>query len=296
MLKRITVLSFALFVSHVVYATTNSDEWAVENETVQVRELELRTITKALLKSGQIRKEGLSAENLEKVAKNFMLYKALAQHAQDIGLDKTPEVQKLVEINQQRVLGEVYLTHYLDKLDTPNFESVALENYKLNKNQFVQPEMISAQHILIHFGDDESESQAKAKSVRDNVLEAKQSFADLAKEYSNDPSAQKNGGNLGTFNRSEMVPEFSKAAFELKVGEVSQPVKTQFGWHIIQVLEKKPAKVKDFSKVKKDLIRTAEQNFKNNARNQKLSETVYTPNLKVNENLIKKLADEFLSE
>jgi len=282
--------------SSVAFAAVDKKVWVVENEAVQVNEAELRTITKALMKTGQIPTGKLSAAYVEKAAKDFMLYKALAADAQKLGLDQAPEVQKLLELTQQRMLGSVYLADYVSKLELPDFESIALENYTLNKKQFVQPETVHAQHILIDFEGDEEKSQSLAKKVRAKVLEGKQSFAELAKEYSTDPSAKNNGGDLGFFDKNQMVSEFSKEAFSLKMGDVSQPVKSQFGWHIIQVLEKKPAKTLKFSEVKDNLIRTAEQSFKQDARGKKLKETVYTPGLKVNEDLINKIANDLINE
>ena len=296
MFKRIIVLSFLALTSSVIFAAADEKVWVVENEAVQVNETELRLITQALIKTGQIPPGKLSAAYVEKAAKDFMLYKALAVEAQKLGLDQAPEVQKLLELTQQRMLGGVYLADYVNKLDLPDFESIALENYTLNKKQFVQPEAVNAQHILIDFEADEEKSKLLAQEIRGKVLEGKQSFAELAKEYSTDPSVEKNGGDLGFFDKNQMVPEFSEVAFSLKEGEVSQPVKSQFGWHIVQVLEKRPTKTLEFSEVKDNLIRTAEQSFKQNARGKKLNETVYTPGLKVNQELIDKIANDLLSE
>ena len=291
----ITLIANTLFTSAVI-AEDTTGRWAVQNEVAQVGEEELHAIVKSLISTGQISQKQLSVSHVEKAAKDFMLYKILAAKAQELGLDQAPEVQKLLEMSQQRVLSGVYLADYLDSLELPDLEVVALEKYKLNKEPFLQAEMVKAQHILIGFEGDEDNSKLLAQEVRGKVVQAKQSFADLAKEYSSDPSAKNNGGSLGFFDKTQMVPEFAEAAFALKVGDTSQPVKTQFGWHIIQVLDKKPAKALEFSEVKGDLIRTAEQSFKQDARSKKLNDTVYTPGLKVNEDLINKVTNDLLNE
>ena len=291
----ITLIANTLFTSAVI-AEDTTGRWAVQNEVAQVGEEELHAIVKSLISTGQISQKQLSVSHVEKAAKDFMLYKILAAKAQELGLDQAPEVQKLLEMSQQRVLSGVYLADYLDSLELPDLEVVALEKYKLNKEPFLQAEMVKAQHILIGFEGDEDNSKLLAQEVRGKVVQAKQSFADLAKEYSSDPSAKNNGGSLGFFDKNQMVPEFAEAAFALKVGDTSQPVKTQFGWHIIQVLDKKPAKALEFSEVKGDLIRTAEQSFKQDARSKKLNDTVYTPGLKVNEDLINKVTNDLLNE
>lgn len=291
----ITLMVNTLFVSSVL-ADDAVGSWVVKNETAQVDEKELNTIVRSLISTGQISEKQLSNSHVEKAAKDFMLYKILAANAQELGLDQAPEVQKLLEMSQQRVLGGIYLADYLDNLEMPNFELVAQEEYKLNKQQFMRPEMVKAQHILIDFDGDEETSLARAREIREKIVSAEQSFADLAKEYSSDPSAQNNGGDLGFFDKTRMVPEFSEAAFSLKPGDVSEPVKTQFGWHIIQTLEKRPAKMMAFSEVKDNLMRNAEQRFKQEARSKKLNETLYTPNLKVNEDLIKKVVNDLSNE
>lgn len=84
---------------------------------------------------------------------------------------------------------------------------------------------VNAQHILV---DQEHEAQDLLKKIDDG-----ESFENLAKDYSKCPSGQ-NGGNLGEFGRGQMVPEFEKAAFELEVGNISEPIKTQFGYHLIK--------------------------------------------------------------
>ncbi len=118
-----------------------------------------------------------------------------------------------------------------DPLETP-FGFVVVERRKR--------EVISCRHILIQFKGaarartERSEAQALelAKTVRAR-LEAGEDFAKLAREVSDDPSAKQNGGDLGSFSRAQMVPAFAEAAFALKVGELSQPVKSPFGYHII---------------------------------------------------------------
>lgn len=90
---------------------------------------------------------------------------------------------------------------------------------------------VNASHILVP-------TEKQAIEIRSQLLRGA-SFEELAKKYSKCPSGASNGGNLGFFGRGMMVPEFEQAAFALKVGEISQPVKTQFGYHIIKVIDKK---------------------------------------------------------
>lgn len=137
--------------------------------------------------------------------------------------------------------------------------------YDDNSEAFNRPEMVKARHILVRVdaGADEKAVEAKKAEAADIAKKARAKgadFAALAKEHSEGPSAPK-GGDLGMFGRGQMVPEFEKAAFGLDAGAVSDPVKTQFGWHVIKVEEKKDAGVVPFDEVS-DQLKKKMQNEK----------------------------------
>jgi peptidyl-prolyl cis-trans isomerase C len=100
---------------------------------------------------------------------------------------------------------------------------------------------VHARHILV-------ETEDQAKKIEDQLKKGAD-FAELAKKESKDPGAS-DGGDLGFFTKDQMVPEFSTAAFALEPGKISDPVKTQFGWHVIKVEEKRTRKAPDFEQVK----------------------------------------------
>ncbi|MCX8132198.1 MAG: peptidylprolyl isomerase [Clostridia bacterium] len=113
--------------------------------------------------------------------------------------------------------------------------------YEQNKQLFVNQESIKASHILVS-------SEEKASEILSEI-NGGLSFEEAAERYSSCPS-KSNGGDLGFFTRGRMVPEFEKAAFETDIGQVSGPVKTQFGYHIIKVLDKSPVSEKSLDEVK----------------------------------------------
>jgi foldase protein PrsA len=108
------------------------------------------------------------------------------------------------------------------------------EYFEANKDTFAQKEQVEASHILVD--DEKTAKEVKAK------LDDGGDFAELAKEYSTDTSNADSGGKLGYFGKGEMVAEFDDKAFSMKKGEISEPVKTEFGYHIIKVTGKKEAK------------------------------------------------------
>ncbi len=101
---------------------------------------------------------------------------------------------------------------------------------------------LKARHILV-------ETQDKAKEIVEEIAHGAD-FAAMALKHSKDPGSRENGGSLGYFARGQMVPQFEEVAFRLEKGDVSQPVQTQFGWHIIKVDDKRARKVPEFDTVK----------------------------------------------
>jgi len=128
--------------------------------------------------------------------------------------------------------------------------------YEANQERLQQPEQLRARHILVMVKDSASDAdKEKAKAKIDEVLKkakAGEDFAALAQEYSEGPSGP-NGGELGWFGRGAMVPEFEKAAFDTATGDISGLVKTQFGWHIIKIEERKDAVTRSLDDTKEEL-------------------------------------------
>jgi parvulin-like peptidyl-prolyl isomerase len=122
--------------------------------------------------------------------------------------------------------------------------------YTQNQSRFVAPKEVKASHILV-----KEEEEANNISIK---LSNGEVFSELAKEYSTCPSGQQ-GGDLGFFSKGKMVPEFEKASFEMAVGEVSAPVKTDFGYHIIKVTEISEGGEQKFEDVKHTIQNHLEQ-------------------------------------
>lgn len=116
---------------------------------------------------------------------------------------------------------------------------------------------LQASHIIV-------DSEEKAKEVAKKVKEGNKSFAELAKEYSTGPSASK-GGDLGTFGPGKMDPAFEDAAYALEEGEVSEPVQSSFGWHIIKVTGKKETDVKPLDEMRDQIKSELQKQQINNA-------------------------------
>lgn len=131
--------------------------------------------------------------------------------------------------------------------------------YNDNREAFKAPPQVRASHILVKTDASDEDSKAKARAKIDSIrarvtgeINVEQAFADAARENSDCPSG-KEGGDLGWFGPGQMVPEFDKAAFEMKVDEISEVVETQFGFHILRKTGEKPAEEKSYEEVKDSL-------------------------------------------
>ena len=130
--------------------------------------------------------------------------------------------------------------------------------YKKNPEQFKQPEQVRASHILVKVAEDAkpevvAEKEKAAKAIAERVKKG-EPFDKLAKELSEDPSAKENSGDLNYFGREQMVPEFSEAAFKMKKDEISEPVRSQFGFHIIKVTDHKDGETVTLETAKPKLL------------------------------------------
>ncbi len=175
---------------------------------------------------------------------------------------------------------------YIELNSTDQAESIdildedAQAYYDSNKRRYVTPEQRSASHILFAAdGDSELEEKNNLAAEVKARIEAGEAFADLAKEFSDDPGSADSGGSLGPILPGQMVPEFETAVNELaEVGGVSEPVVSQYGVHLIKLDAIQPEKGKPFEEVKDDIITTLKQNEANSEFNSlldKLEESAF---------------------
>lgn len=173
---------------------------------------------------------------------------------EEIALNETEEYKKTVEKLAKEILIQMTVNKVLSEVTVTDEE---VKNYYANnKEKFVEPASARAKHILV---EDEEEAKNIKKEIESKVI----SFEDAAKKYSSCPSKEQ-GGELGNFHRGMMVPEFEDAAFNGEIGKITEPVKTQFGYHLILVEDKTEEKEKKFEDVKdavtSQLIQQAQQN------------------------------------
>src|SRR5438128_12379487 len=162
----------------------------------------------------------------------------VSKAAEDKKLENSEDFKKRLAFTRNRLLMDSLLASEGKAATT---DEAMKKVYEEASKQITGEEEVHARHILV-----ESEDDAKAVAEE---LKKGADFAELAKKKSKDPGAS-DGGDLGFFTKDQMVPEFSAAAFALEPGKISDPVKSQFGWHIIKVEEKRNRKAPEFEQVK----------------------------------------------
>ncbi len=206
--------------------------------------------------------QGMSPDQLYPILLDQLVdQEAMAIAARKEGLLNDPSVQKRIEIGTEQVLQAALITKTVGPQISEDAIKAAYEKEYAN-----QPgvEEIHARHILVA-------SQAQAEAII-KQLDQGADFAKLAQKYSTDPGSV-NGGDLGWFKKTDMVPEFANAAFAMKDGQITQtPVHSQFGWHVIQVLghrvDPAPTLAQVHDKIRNQLIQQGIHNLLTSVRSQ----------------------------
>jgi peptidyl-prolyl cis-trans isomerase C len=189
---------------------------------------------------------------IQKFKSQFKSEVEFQKHMQQSGMD----MEKL----HTDVRTELAIRRWMDSQVSPPevSDDEAISFYTSNIKEFAQPETIKASHILFAVNKNATPNQIKQKKEAAAKAAARanggEDFNELAKELSEEPGANESGGDLGYFPKDRMVKEFSTAAFTLQINEISAPVKTQFGWHVIKVNDKKAAGTVPFSEVKDQVV------------------------------------------
>ena len=220
-------------------APAASDPIVIAAGDLSIKQSEFEAALKSLPQEYQQYAQGPGKKQF---AEDYLRMKMLAAEGTKAGLDKSPEVVSQLALMKENLVAQAQLTQ-IEKGITVSDDELK-QKYDASKEQY---EQVKARHILIAFKGSpavqegkpeltEEEAKKKAEELRAKIAGGA-NFEELAKAESDDVGSGARGGDLGAFGRGQMVPEFEKAAFEAKVGEVTPVVRTQFGYHIIKVDE-----------------------------------------------------------
>lgn len=186
---------------------------------------------------------------------------SFAKMAEDEKLDQTEEFETVLKRAKRDILAQLAMRETLKGITVSEEESKAY--YDANMEQFKKGETVRAKHILV-------DSEEQSNSILESITSGEKEFEAAAMEFSTCPSKAQ-GGDLGEFGKGQMVKEFEDAAFAAEIGHVVGPVKSQFGYHLIKVEDKKEASVAAFDEVKENIRINLIQQKQNTVYNEKVA-------------------------
>jgi len=241
-MRRIHALALATILT--VASPAFADDYVmmkVNNQDVPASEVQ--HMWESLFPAGQAPAlDGVKPEMRDKILRGVMAEKLLYGEAVKEGADKSPEIQREIEDVKKKIVVRAFLDNKTASMIT---DADLRAEYDALVASLRDAKEVRARHILLA-------TEQDAKDAKKKIDEGK-SFEDVARDYSKDPGSAKQGGDLGYFTKDKMVPEFANAAFAMKKGEVSGPVKSPFGWHIIKVEDVRKVAVPTYNDVKEQL-------------------------------------------
>ena len=214
------------------------------------------------------------------------LNRELAREAEAAGIDKEPEMQKRIQLLREGLLATVLMERFEKGIKVPDYEARAKELYDTSPEQYKVPERVKFRHILVSFqGRTHEEALKRAQEARAKLL-ANTPFLRVAREYSNDPTLRGNDGVVGFAPYDKLLPPIAEAAKTSPPNQVSAPIETSEGYHLIIVLERAPAYTVPFATAKKTLIEREQTKYRKAAVEKKIAGimsskeiTMYTDNI-----------------
>lgn len=191
-----------------------------------------------------------NADTRKAIIDQLAMQMLISQEAIKKGLDKSPEVLDQIELTKQSILANAFVQDYIK--NNPVSDDLLKAEYDKIKTQMSGNEF-KARHILV-------EKEAEAKDIIAKLKKDAKQFDKLAKEKSKDPGSKGNGGDLGWFDPRGMVPEFSAAVAKLEKGKFTQePVKSEFGYHVIMLEDSRAMQIPPLDQVKPQLSQQVQQ-------------------------------------
>ena len=285
-------LSAALTCATHAQTAPNMEEVLVENRWAKVTRSDYET---ELLRLPSNVRGGFNtnSKRVTDLLVRLLVTKSLAAQARAGDVYKDAEMQRRRALEIDRVDAGVLVAQIEGNAGKtfdsrkPQFEARARELYLVNVEKYRVPEQVDASHILIDVHKHDRDSALKlAQDVRAKLV-AGADFAELAKEVSEDASVRQNSGQLGYFDRTTMDPAFTEAAFALKnVGDLSQPVLSGFGYHVIRLDGRKATRIKPFEEVLPELIVEERKKYIDGQREEVIATIRADPMSKINQTAV----------
>jgi len=189
---------------------------------------------------------------VDQLVKNLLQAEVVALDADAAGFSQDPVIQERVMLAARKELAEAWVEEIIRRAPEADYAAMAKEDYLLNPEKYSSETTVDVTHILI--GTESrlpSEAQAIAIELSEQLSEDPSQFDALVMEYSDDPGKDSNGGKYKNMNKEQLVEPFADAAFSLtEIGEISMPVETQYGFHLIRLDGRKDAVIPPYEQVK----------------------------------------------
>lgn len=267
-MKKLTIV-FVIFAMVFLFFLNG---WAENKLLAEVGPYKLyeKDVNRMMEKDAQIQqilktKPELKEDVVKAIVNRWVNLSLLSLAGKKEGIDKDLEVkEELMEI-EKNFIAQKYFEKKVANLKISERE--VREYYEKNKEEYKEPEGRQVKHILIYVpkdADNATEEKAfkKANEVREKLLKGEK-FEELAKIYSDDTGSKEKGGDLGIIKKGQTIPEFEKEVFKLKEGEISMPIKSPFGYHIVKVEKIIPERIPSFDEIKsvveKDYLQKKEE-------------------------------------
>jgi peptidyl-prolyl cis-trans isomerase C len=210
---------------------------------------------------------------------NLVLNDLLYSEGQKLGYDKDDDIDRQVNDLRRRLVVQRVVREFQKP---PEITDADAQKYYDDNPNLYSTTQIRASHILV-------KDEAAANEIREQLKSDPSKFADIAKEKSTDKTSGAKGGDLGLFAQGRMVPEFERVAFGLKVGEISDVVKTQYGYHIITVTDRKEGERRPFDQVKEQIKATLRNRAIQEQQDKRYAELKSAANVKIDDMVLEKL-------
>lgn len=219
----------------------------------------------------------MTSEQMSQLIARVLTEERLADAARAVGLADLPRIQASIRRATRDILARAYIDDELDRAaaNLPDLTELAKERYMVNRSVFTVGEAVRVSHILFavnaEAGKDDATARVRGEEVLKQLHEGAD-FSELAKEYSDDPGSKRRGGEIpGWSDKGRFVAPFEAAAYALKPGEISDLVRTQFGYHIIRLDEKRESRQQTFEEVKDRLVGDVRTELLSNKRQELLA-------------------------
>ena len=209
---------------------------------------------------------------LQDVLNTLLLRAQLAADAREAGFDTNQIVIDRMQLAAEAELAEAWVQHYVEIQPEGDYEQLAREYYQLHQESMLSSPEIDVRHILISTKERSQEEAGElADSISQQLKQDPVLFDELVMKYSEDPSASSNKGHFSNVKKGDMVARFEEAAFALQQGEITAPVKTEYGYHIIRLDAHIEAEKMSFDAVKQRLMERERKKHQDRIRRDYLS-------------------------